>query len=58
MWAKLELKDFQLGSARDLFNLAWKQKLAITSRKLAENEAKFDFKLKPYFLINFQNKLD
>ena len=44
----------QLGSARDLFHLARKQKLAKNERKSAENEPKFQ----DLSLINFHNKLD
>ena len=44
---QLELKDFQLGTARGFFHLARKQ-------KSAENQSKF----KDLALINFDNKLD
>ena len=52
---QLELKDFQLGSARlvTFFTSARMQNRPKMSQKSAENEPKFDSQLKTYFLIIF-----
>ena len=44
---QLELKDFQLGSTRDLFDLS-------SELKLTKNEPKFQFSIEdPFFIVFF-----
>ena len=45
----LELKDFQLGSARDLFHF---------SSKIGRKRAEIRFSVEDLFFINFHNNLD